>query len=156
MDWRHSKGSRSPRWTKDSWRAPASISCLEASGDIAKVREDLLKFLAASGKWKTKNRTGAYPKGHGRPVRPKTAGGRQTPFLTWKPREAAWDLMQLDKVFRRRRRRERERKGLCDSKGSESPMATNDSWRAPHAISDLETPASSVGVNAACQSVSTA
>ena len=93
--------------------------------------------------------TGATPKGHGRPVRPKTAGGRQTPFLTWKPREAAWDLMQLDKVFRRRRRRERERKGLCDSKGSESPMATNDSWRAPHAISDRKASRSNSGILAA-------
>ena len=128
---RHSKGSRSPMATTDSWRAPASISCLEASGDIAGVREDLLKFLAESGKWKKKNRTGAYPKGHGRPVRPKTAGGRHTPFLTWRPRQAAWELTQLAKVFRQRERRIRERKGLVRFQRVRVAMATNDSWRTP-------------------------
>jgi hypothetical protein len=39
--------------------------------------------------------------------------------------------------------------GLRDSKGSKSPMATNDSWRASQAISDLENSGSSGGVKAA-------
>ena len=43
-DWRHSKGSRTPSATKDSWRAPNSIFCLEDSGDIAGVRENQQRF----------------------------------------------------------------------------------------------------------------
>ena len=79
-DWRHSKGSRSPSATNDSWRAPDSISGLENSGDSAGVREHQPRFWKDVTKLKRKSWIGAAPKGHGRQVRPTTAGGRQTPI----------------------------------------------------------------------------
>ena len=42
-----------------------------------------------------RNGTGASPKGQRRPVRPTTAGGRQTPFLAGWPRDAAQKLGKL-------------------------------------------------------------
>jgi hypothetical protein len=51
---------------------------------------------------KGRNWAGATPKGQGRPVRPTTAGGRQTPFPTWRPREATREFGQLGRALVRR------------------------------------------------------
>jgi hypothetical protein len=49
-DWQHSKGSRSPNATNDSWRALDSISGLKDSGNIAGVRDASPRFLKGVAK----------------------------------------------------------------------------------------------------------
>jgi hypothetical protein len=61
---------------------------------------------------KGRNWAGATPKGQGRPVRPTTAGGRQTPFSTWITREATQEFGQLGRALVRRGTDKWERNGL--------------------------------------------
>ena len=94
----------------DSWRAPDAISEREASGSSAGGRAAWPRFWTALEPLKRQKRTGATPKGQRRPVRPTTAGGRQTPFLTGRPREATQEFVQLGQVFGRRRSRQKGKK----------------------------------------------
>ena len=64
-------------------------------------------FGNRSGRPKGMKSAGASPKGHGRPVRPTTAGGPQTTFRTEKSREATPEFVQLGWTIGKRRRRQR-------------------------------------------------
>ena len=79
---------------------------------------------------------GACPKGQRRPERPTTAGRRRKPFLAQKVSESGiggplepishWEIvLKIQEPIWNRRL----------SKGSVSHRATNDSWKAPEAIS---------------------
>jgi len=69
-----------------------------------------------------------------------TAGGRQTPILSWRPREVTREFGTLvqDILVGVGEDQEAEKDWRL-SKESRSPSATNDSWTAPDSISGLET-----------------
>ena len=87
-----------------------------------------------------RKRTGATPKGHGRPWRPKTAGGRQTPFLAWRPRKAAWEVTQLVQDFSKAWKKNKGMKVAGETpKGHGRPVRPRTAGGPPQAISDRKT-----------------
>ena len=95
-----SKGSASPSATNDSWKTPKPISGRAASGDGNGIRKAWSSFVEGVERVEEKrNGTGASPKGQCRPVRPTTAGRRQTPFLAGRPRETAREFGKLGQVL---------------------------------------------------------
>ena len=72
---------------------------------------------------------GASPKGHGRPVRPMTAGGRHTPFLTGKRPETTQGFVQLGWMFGIRGGRQGEPVTLQQVSGTHSDRTAAEGHR---------------------------